>query len=50
MRQHILKEQDGVFPVALASVTSTEWETVHQVRAQASHSTEASHPQASVET
>jgi hemerythrin-like domain-containing protein len=46
LRQHILKEQDGVFPAALASLTSAEWETVDQVRAQAGHSTAASRAQA----
>ena len=29
---HILKEQDGVFPAALANVTSEGWERVAQVR------------------
>ena len=29
---HILKEQDGVFPAALATVTTEGWERVGQVR------------------
>jgi hemerythrin-like domain-containing protein len=30
---HILKEQDGVFPAALATLTSGDWDTVAAVRA-----------------
>jgi hemerythrin-like domain-containing protein len=35
LRQHILKEQDGVFPAALAGLATSEWEAIEQVRAQA---------------
>jgi hemerythrin-like domain-containing protein len=35
LREHILKEQDGVFPAALASLSSTEWERIEGVRARA---------------
>lgn len=35
LRQHILKEQDGVFPAALASLTTSDWETIEKVRAEA---------------
>jgi Hemerythrin HHE cation binding domain len=36
LRQHILKEQDGVFPAALATLTTADWETIEKVRASAS--------------
>ncbi|MFF6996322.1 hemerythrin domain-containing protein [Streptomyces sp. NPDC008313] len=32
LRDHILKEQDGVFPAALASLSTEEWEAVEMVR------------------
>jgi hemerythrin-like domain-containing protein len=35
LRQHILKEQDGVFPAALASLTTADWEAIEKVRAEA---------------
>ncbi|MFJ9448424.1 hemerythrin domain-containing protein [Kitasatospora sp. NPDC101235] len=33
LRAHILKEQDGVFPAALAQLSAEEWEAVEAVRA-----------------
>lgn len=33
LREHILKEQDGLFPAALTSLSSDDWEAVEQVRA-----------------
>ncbi|MFI6560201.1 hemerythrin domain-containing protein [Streptomyces sp. NPDC050534] len=33
LRNHILKEQDGVFPAALAVLDTEQWETVEAVRA-----------------
>lgn len=33
LREHILKEQDGVFPAALASLRTADWEAVEAVRA-----------------
>ncbi|MFE9774801.1 hemerythrin domain-containing protein [Streptomyces sp. NPDC005931] len=33
LRDHILKEQDGVFPAALATLTADQWEAVEEVRA-----------------
>ncbi|WP_406836243.1 hemerythrin domain-containing protein [Streptomyces sp. AHU1] len=33
LRDHILKEQDGVFPAALANLGTEEWEAVEAVRA-----------------
>ncbi|WP_326793210.1 hemerythrin domain-containing protein [Streptomyces sp. NBC_00841] len=33
LRNHILKEQDGVFPAALANLSTEEWEAVEAVRA-----------------
>ncbi|MFD1372188.1 hemerythrin domain-containing protein [Actinoplanes sichuanensis] len=33
LRTHILKEQDGVFPAALTTLTPTDWDTVDAVRA-----------------
>jgi hemerythrin-like domain-containing protein len=33
LRDHILKEQDGVFPAALASLDAEQWEAVDAVRA-----------------
>ncbi|MFR9793737.1 hemerythrin domain-containing protein [Streptomyces sp. MB22_4] len=35
LRDHILKEQDGVFPAALANLGTEEWEAVEKARAQA---------------
>jgi hemerythrin-like domain-containing protein len=35
LREHILKEQDGVFPAALASLDSTDWERIEGIRARA---------------
>ncbi|MGH3154525.1 MAG: hemerythrin domain-containing protein, partial [Streptosporangiaceae bacterium] len=35
LRQHILKEQDGVFPAALAGLSTSDWEAVENVRVQA---------------
>lgn len=35
LREHIFKEQDGVFPAALASLRTSDWETVEAARAQA---------------
>jgi hypothetical protein len=39
LREHILKEQDGVFPAALASLDAEQWERVEAVRV-----VTASHP------
>lgn len=33
LRDHILKEQDGVFPAALANLSTGEWEAVEAARA-----------------
>ena len=33
LREHILKEQDGVFPAALAGLGTADWEAVEAVRA-----------------
>jgi len=33
LREHILKEQDGVFPAALTSLRNEDWETIDAVRA-----------------
>jgi len=35
LRDHILKEQDGVFPAALANLSTEEWEAVDATRARA---------------
>ncbi|MER6126393.1 hemerythrin domain-containing protein [Streptomyces sp. NPDC001795] len=35
LRDHILKEQDGVFPAALAYLSTEQWEAVEAVRARA---------------
>ncbi|MFF7896003.1 hemerythrin domain-containing protein [Streptomyces sp. NPDC007907] len=35
LREHILKEQDGVFPAALAHLDTEQWEAVEKVRAEA---------------
>jgi hypothetical protein len=35
LRQHTLKEQDEVFPAALASLATSDWEAIEKVRAQA---------------
>jgi len=34
LREHILKEQDGVFPAALAALDSDQWESIEALRAQ----------------
>ncbi len=34
LREHILKEQDGVFPAALAALDSDQWERIEALRAQ----------------
>jgi hemerythrin-like domain-containing protein len=33
LREHILKEQDGVFPAALATLRTADWELIDAVRA-----------------
>lgn len=33
LRRHILKEQDGVFPAALAELSTAQWEALDAVRA-----------------
>jgi hemerythrin-like domain-containing protein len=33
LREHILKEQDGVFPAALVALDSEEWERIEGIRA-----------------
>jgi len=33
LRAHILKEQDGVFPAALAALDADQWERIEAVRA-----------------
>lgn len=35
LRGHILKEQDGVFPAALANLSPSDWDAVDEVRARA---------------
>ena len=35
LRGHILKEQDGVFPAALAALATEDWEAVEKARADA---------------
>ncbi|MEU3979296.1 hemerythrin domain-containing protein [Streptomyces sp. NPDC026672] len=45
LREHILKEQDGVFPAALANLTTEQWEAVEILRARVgSHPREPSSP------
>jgi hemerythrin-like domain-containing protein len=41
LREHILKEQDGVFPAALISLGPDDWERIGQVRAAHIHATPA---------
>lgn len=36
LREHILKEQDGVFPAALVALDPDQWERIEAVRAQIS--------------
>lgn len=38
LRDHILKEQDGVFPAALTTLSGADWDTVDEVRARAGSS------------
>ena len=35
LREHILKEQDGVFPAALSSLSPAQWDAVDDVRSRA---------------
>lgn len=35
LREHILKEQDGVFPAALANLDAADWEAAEDIRARA---------------
>jgi hypothetical protein len=35
LREHIVKEQDGVFPAALASLRTSDWEAIEAARAKA---------------
>jgi hemerythrin-like domain-containing protein len=35
LREHILKEQDGVFPAALANLDPADWDTIDAIRAKA---------------
>ncbi|QNE74311.1 hemerythrin domain-containing protein [Streptomyces finlayi] len=35
LRDHILKEQDGVFPASLATLSTDQWEAVEATRAEA---------------
>jgi len=32
LREHILKQQDGVFPAALAALDPEQWERIEAVR------------------
>ena len=34
LREHIYREQDGLFPAALATLSTAEWETAEAVRAE----------------
>ena len=36
LREHIIKEQDGVFPAALAALDAEQWERIEAVRARVS--------------
>jgi hemerythrin-like domain-containing protein len=36
LREHIIKEQDGVFPAALATLSAEQWDQVDAARAEAS--------------
>jgi len=36
LREHILKEQDGVFPAALGALDADQWERIEALRAQIS--------------
>jgi hemerythrin-like domain-containing protein len=41
LREHILAEQDGVFPAALASLDTADWEAIEAVRARVGTTTVA---------
>ena len=43
LREHILKEQDGVFPAALTSLGGADWDAVDAVRARVSASLGTAH-------
>jgi hemerythrin-like domain-containing protein len=42
LREHILKEEDGVFPAALATLSAPEWDQVEAARATAGTATDPS--------
>jgi hemerythrin-like domain-containing protein len=42
LREHILKEEDGVFPAALATLGAREWELIEAARATAESATDPS--------
>ncbi|MEU5894504.1 hemerythrin domain-containing protein [Streptomyces sp. NPDC047461] len=44
LRAHILKEQDGVFPAALANLSTEEWEAVEAARVKAGSALSRSAP------
>jgi hemerythrin-like domain-containing protein len=46
LREHILKEQDGVFPAALSVVDADGWEHVERVRARAGSALRPTPPRA----
>lgn len=33
LREHILKEQDGVFPAALSTLSNLQWDRLRKIRA-----------------
>lgn len=43
LREHILKEQDGVFPAALIALDPDQWERIEAVRARVCTTTERDH-------
>ena len=50
LRDHILKEQDGVFPAALAALDADQWGRIEAVRAQVSLAPTALAPKTSAAT
>lgn len=44
LREHILKEQDGLFPAALVALDNDQWERIEGIRARAGSALHLVHP------
>jgi hemerythrin-like domain-containing protein len=44
LREHILKEQDGLFPAALVALDTDQWERIDEIRARVGSALPVAHP------